>query len=123
MTSNIPPHDLNAERAILSCLLQDKTVMDKIYEMLKTDDFYHDKHKIIYETMLELHSKSEPLDAFTVGSHLDTKHQLEVIGGLDYLLSLSSEVPTTANSEYYGKIVEEKATLRALLTAAGSISD
>ena len=97
--------------------------MDKIYEMLKTDDFYHDKHKIIYETMLELHSKSEPLDAFTVGSHLDTKHQLEVIGGLDYLLSLSSEVPTTANSEYYGKIVEEKATLRALLTAAGSISE
>lgn len=119
----IPPHDLNAERAVLSCLLQDQSTLDKIYEILKTEDFYQEKHKKIYNAILSLSRKNEPFDAFTVSSYLDNTHELELVGGLEYLLSLSSEVPSAAHSEHYGKIVEEKATLRSLLEAAKVMSE
>lgn len=119
----IPPHDTQAEKAVLSCLLQDRESIDKVYEVITLDDFYNEKHKKIYEAILELNRKNEPFDAVTVSSFLDTKHLLEQVGGMAYLLSLTGEVPTAAHSEYYAKIVAEKATLRHLLSAAKNMSE
>lgn len=119
----IPPHDTQSEKAILSCLLQDHETIDKIYEIISVDDFYNEKHRKIYEIILELNRKNEPFNAITVSSLLNTKHLLDKIGGMAYLLSLAGEVPTAAHSEYYAKIVAEKAVLRHLLSAAKNMSE
>lgn len=119
----IPPHDLNAEQALLSCLLQDQGTLDKVYEIINTDDFYSDKHKKIYDAILGLNRKNEPFDAITVSSYLDKTDQLTVVGGLSYLLSITNEVPVTTHSEYYAKIVAEKSTLRQLIATAKEITD
>ena len=119
----IPPHDLNAEQALLSCLLQDSSTLDKVYEIINTDDFYSDKHKKIYDAILGLNRKSEPFDAITVSSYLDNTDQLTVVGGLSYLLSITNEVPVTTHAEYYAKIVAEKSTLRQLIATAKEITD
>ncbi len=119
----IPPHDLNAEQALLSCLLQDKGTLDKVYEIIKTDDFYSDKHKKVFDAILGLNRKNEPFDAITVGSYLDKTDQLTVVGGLSYLLSLTNEVPVTTHVEYYANIVVEKSTLRQLIATAKDITE
>jgi replicative DNA helicase len=119
----IPPHDLNAEQALLSCLLQDQRTLDKVYEIINIDDFYSDKHKKIYDAILGLNRKSEPFDAITVSSYLDKTDQLTVVGGLSYLLSITNEVPVTTHAEYYAKIVAEKSTLRQLIATAKEITD
>ncbi|MDD2371553.1 MAG: replicative DNA helicase [Firmicutes bacterium] len=119
----IPPHDLNAEQALLSCLLQDKGTLDKVYEIINTDDFYSDKHKKVYDAILGLNRKNEPFDAITVGSYLDNIDQLTIVGGLSYLLSLTNEVPVTTHAEYYAKIVVEKSTLRQLIATAKDITE
>jgi len=119
----IPPHDLNAEQALLSCLLQDKGTLDKVYEIINTDDFYSDKHKKIYDAILALNRKNEPFDAITVSSYLDNTDQLAVVGGLSYLLSLTNELPVTTHAEYYAKIVVEKSTLRQLISTAKDITE
>lgn len=119
----IPPHDLNAEQALLSCLLQDKHTLDKVYEIIATDDFYSDKHQKIYEAILTLNRKNEPFDAITVSSQLETQGQLAQIGGLAYLLAITNEVPVATHAEYYAKIVAEKATLRQLISTAKDITE
>lgn len=119
----IPPHDLNAERALLSCLLQEQGTLDKVYELLKNEDFYSEKHKKIYEAILTLNSRNEPFDAITVSSLLETTGQLQSIGGLAYLLTVASEVPVVSHAEHYAMIVTEKATLRQLLVTAQEITE
>lgn len=119
----IPPHDLNAEMALLSCLLQDKNTLDKVYEIIATGDFYSDKHQKIYEAILALNRKNEPFDAITVSSQLETLGQLAQIGGLSYLLGITNEVPVATHAEYYAKIVAEKATLRQLISTAKDITE
>lgn len=119
----IPPHDLNAEQALLSCILQDKSTLDKVYELINTQDFYSDKHQKIYEAILALNRKNEPFDAITVSSYLDNLDQLSIVGGLSYLLSITNEVPVATHAEYYAKIVTEKSTLRQLIATAKDITD
>lgn len=119
----IPPHDLSAEIALLSCLLQDQGTLDKIYEIVGVDDFYDDRHKKIYDAILGLNRRNEPFDAITVSSYLDTKDQLAVVGGRSYLLSITNEVPVTTHAEYYAKIVAEKSTLRQLIATAKEITE
>ena len=119
----IPPHDLTAERALLSCLLQDKGTLDKIYELLKSEDFYSDKHKKIYEAIMTLNSRNEPFDAISVGSLLETTGELSSIGGLPYILTVAGEVPVVSHAEHYAKIVTEKATLRHLIATAQEITE
>lgn len=119
----IPPHDLTAERAILSCLLQDKSTLDKIYEILKSEDFYSDKHKKIYDAIITLNSRNEPFDAISVGSLLETTGMLSTIGSLPYILTIAGEVPVVSHAEHYAKIVTEKATLRHLIATAQEITE
>jgi replicative DNA helicase len=122
MQERIPPQNLEAEQSLLGSLLVDKESMVKIADSVRAEDFYRDSHRIIFETMLELYEKHEPLDILSLGNRLEEKGVLQRVGGRAYLVELSNTVPTAAHVVNYGQIVQKKATLRRLLEAAGSIT-
>ena len=119
----IPPHDIDAEQAVLGSMFTDiDAVVDSI-EILDTEDFYRQDHKIIYEAILNLYNRSEPIDIITVKAELTTLGKLETVGGIEYLASLPDKVPTTANVDKYIKIVQEKSILRRLIKASNELID
>ena len=118
----LPPQSIEAEQSVLGSLLLDKKAVVKIADILKPDDFYRDVHKMIYETMLELFEKNEPIDIMTVSNRLEEKDGLEKIGGSAYLTTLVNFVPTAANVVKYAKIVQKKKMLRDLIEAAHYIT-
>ena len=117
----IPPHDIEAEQAVLGCMLTDKDSVISAIEKLKADDFYREDNKSVYEAMLSLYGRSEPIDIITVKSELVTNGKFDQIGGLEYLAVLPEKIPTTANVEKYIKIIEEKSILRNLIKTANDI--
>ncbi len=120
----IPPQNLQAEQSVLGSMLIDKNAILKVIEILKPDSFYRDAHKYIYEAILDLFDKGEPVDLVTLTAVLQKNNRLESANGTVYLTDLLNSVPTSANIEYYAKIVEEKATLRRLIDAGtGMVSD
>lgn len=118
----IPPQNLEAEKSLLGSILIDKEAMIKIADMIDLEDFYKMAHTLIFEVMLELYSKSEPIDVLTVSNRLAEKGQLEQIGGRSYLVELSNSTPTAAHIQQYAKIIRRKSTLRRLLHSAHEIS-
>ncbi len=118
----IPPHNLEAEQSLLGSILLDKDAMLKIADAIDPADFYKTGHALIFESMLELYGKGEPVDLLTLSNRLEEKGQLERAGGRAFLASLSNSVPTTAHIKNYADIIARKATLRKLLTAAQEIS-
>lgn len=119
----IPPHDLEAEQAVLGSMLTDKDAVVAAIEKLKEDSFYREDNKAIFEAILNLYNRSEPVDIITLKDELQAMAKLEKVGGLDYLAELPEKVPTTANVEKYIKIVEEKSVLRSLIKTANEIID
>lgn len=117
----IPPHDIEAEQAILGSMLTDKDAVITGIEILKPEDFYRNDNSIIFEAMLNLYNKAEEVDLITVKSELESMGKFDKIGGIEYLAELPEKVPTTANVEKYAKIVEEKAGLRNLIKTANEI--
>jgi len=117
----IPPHDIEAEQAILGCMLTDKDSVISAIEVLKEDAFYREDNKAIYSAILGLYAKSEPIDIITVKAELIENGNFERIGGLEYLASLPEKVPTTANVDKYIKIVDEKSMLRNLINSANEM--
>lgn len=117
----IPPHNLEAEQAVIGCMLLDSDVIPTVTEFLRGEDFYRDDHKEIYESIIDLSEKAQPIDIITVSEQLKLRGTLENVGGLDYLTIVTSVVPTTSNARYYTKIVEEKALLRRLIKASSEI--
>jgi replicative DNA helicase len=118
---DVPPHNLDAEQAVLGAVLIDQDALIKIADSLTPDDFYSDKHGIVYETMQEIYSKREPIDALSLSNRLDERKMLETIGGRAFLASLTASVPTTSNIVHYAKIVRQKATLRRLIKSGHNI--
>lgn len=119
----VPPHSIEAEQAVLGCMLLDSDVIPTVTELIKSTDFYRDDHREIYEAIVDIVEKAEPVDIITVSEQLQHRGTLEAVGGLDYLASITSTVPTTANARHYAKIVEEKSLLRKLIKAASDISN
>lgn len=119
----VPPHDLEAEQAIIGSMLTDKDAVISAVEKLKKEDFYREDNQVIYEAILNLYSKAEPVDIITVKAELESMGMFEKVGGLEYLTELPEKVPTTANAEKYIKLVSEKATLRSLIKTANEIID
>ena len=117
----IPPHDIDAEQAVLGSMLTDKDAVNSAIETLKEDAFYRDDNRIIYQAIINLYSKSEPIDIITLKDELESMDKFEQVGGYEYLASLPDKVPTTANVQKYIKIVEEKAILRNLIKVANQI--
>ena len=119
----VPPHDLEAEQAILGSMLTDKDAVISAIEVLREEDFYREDNKAIYEAIFNLYNRAEPVDIITVKSELESMGKFEQVGGLEYLAELPEKVPTTANAMKYIKIVEEKSTLRRLIRTANEIID
>ena len=119
----VPPHDIDAEQAVIGSMLTDKDAVVDAVETLKSDDFYRQDNKTIYEAILNLYNRAEPIDIITVKSELTSLGKLEAVGGLEYLAILPDKVPTTANVDKYIKIVEEKSILRRLIKASNELID
>ena len=117
----VPPHDLEAEQAILGSMLTDKDAVISAIEVLREEDFYREDNKAIYEAMINLYNKPEPIDIITVKDELQSMGKFELVGGLEYLADLPEKVPTTANVEKYIKIVEEKSMLRGLIKTSNDL--
>ena len=117
----IPPHDIEAEQAVIGSMLTDKEAVSSSIEVLKEEDFYREDNRLIYSAMLNLYNRAEPIDLITVKSELETMGKFEQVGGFEYLASLPDKVPTTANVQKYIKIVEEKSVLRNLIKTANEI--
>ncbi|MCE9586073.1 replicative DNA helicase [Candidatus Uhrbacteria bacterium] len=118
----LTPQNLEAEQSFLGSLLLDKDAIIKVADMLSPDDFYHDKHRRIFEAMIDLYRKSDPIDLLSLGNRLADKQELEQIGGRAELISLANAVPTASHVVHYAEIVQKKATMRRLLQAAGEIT-
>ena len=117
----IPPHDIDAEQAVLGSMLTDKEAVNSAIEVLKEDAFYRNDNQAIYQAIINLYNKSEPIDIITLKDELESMDKFEQVGGYEYLASLPDKVPTTANVQKYIKIVEEKALLRKLIKTANEI--
>ena len=117
----VPPHDTEAEQAVIGSMLTDKDAIISAIEVLKEDDFYREDNRTIYEAILNLYNRAEPVDIITLKSELSSMGKLDAVGGLEYLAELPDKVPTTANVEKYIKIVEEKSMLRNLIKTANDI--
>lgn len=119
----IPPQDLETEKALLGSLLLVPDSFFEIAHILGREDFYSEKHRIIYDAILELINKKEPVDLLTVSSKLRERKELEPIGGTNYLSSLLGLVGSAANILYYAEIVKKKSVLRKLIIAGGHIGE
>lgn len=117
----IPPNDVESEQAVIGSMLTDKEAVSAAIEVLKPEDFYREDNRTIFEAILNLYGRSEPIDIITLKSELSSMGKFEAVGGLEYIAELPDKVPTTANVEQYIKIVEEKSVLRNLIKTANEI--
>ncbi|SHE85919.1 primary replicative DNA helicase [Seinonella peptonophila] len=118
----LPPHNHEAEQAVLGAILIEPSVLIPVIERLKPDDFYRQGHQRLLEVMMGLAEKGVPVDVVTLTSELQDRRLLDEVGGVTYLTELTTVIPTAANVEYYAKIVEEKSILRRLIRTATQIA-
>ncbi|WP_298836277.1 replicative DNA helicase [Clostridium sp.] len=115
------PYNLEAEQSVIGSMLIDKTAISRVVEVLKSDDFYRDSHKVIFSAIYELYQKDTPIDMITLLEHLRSAEKLEASGGITYISEISNSIPSTANLSSYIKIVEDKSTLRKLIKSSTEI--
>lgn len=117
----IPPQNLDAEQSTLGSMLLEKEAIYKGAEILRPDDFYREAHRVIFEVVVHLANKGEPVDLITVSEELKQRGMLDKVGGVAYLTQLVNFVPTAANVEHYANIVAEKSLLRSIISVATNI--
>ena len=118
----LPPQNIEAEQSLLGCLMLDKNAIIKVADFSRADDFYKEKNKEIYQAMIELYQKMEPIDILSITNRLREKGKLEEIGSSSYLTTLVNAVPTATHVLNYAKIVREKKVLRDLIETSDEIS-
>lgn len=118
----VPPHDIEAEQAILSSMFIDREAVAAAMELLTSDSFYRPDHQLIFESAMELYSAGKPIDIITVKSRLEEKGVFEQVGGLAYMAQIASAVGSSVNARHYAQIVEQKAVLRRLIKTTNEIS-
>lgn len=116
------PFDLQAERATLGSLLLERDAIVAVAAWLEAEQFYLEKHAMVYEAALACYNRREPPDLTTVAAELRRVERLDLVGGLAFLGELAAEVPTAVHVEYYAKVVERTAIFRRLIEAGGKIS-
>jgi len=121
--SKLPPQSLETESSLLGCLLIDKDAIIKVMDILRPEDFYKNSNEIIFTAMMDLYVHHEPIDILTLTGKLEEKNQLEAVGGRTYLAELANAVATASHIVHYANIIQRKATLRRLLTAAAEIAE
>ena len=118
-----PPNSTDAERSVLGAALQDSGAATLALETLQPDDFYSPEHQEIFTAVKTLYISGSSIDVMTVSNELSRRGTLDGVGGSAYLLSACRYVPTTANTAAYIKIVQEKSTLRKLISACRRIEE
>lgn len=118
----LPPQNIEAEKCVLGALMIDKEAILKVVDFLRPDDFYKENHQKIYQAMIELSERSEPIDFLSVSNRLKEKGELETIGGKSYLTELINSVPTAYNVLNYAQIVAKKKVLRDLIDVSHDIA-
>ena len=119
----VPPHSLEAERAVLGGLMLDTGAWDAIASLVTPDDFYRGEHRTIFRAMEWLAADNKPLDIVTLAESLESHGELEAIGGLPYLSDLAESTPSASNVTAYAEIVQERSTVRKLITVAHEIAE
>lgn len=119
----LPPQNIEAEESVLGSLLIDKAAIIKVADLLVPADFYKPAHTKIYEAILGLFEKHQPIDILSVTSKLKESDDLKEIGGSSYLTKLIESVPTSSHIEHYAKIVKEKKVLRDLINTSAEITE
>ncbi len=117
----VPPQALEAEQSVLGSMIIDKEAIFVAVEMLQSSDFYRTAHQKIFDAVVGLSEKGEPVDLVTLADELKRVGSLEDVGGMSYLVTLANAVPTAANIKYYANIVKEKSILRSLIDTATKI--
>lgn len=122
-TLRIPPHNLESERALLGSIMIRPESMHDVIDIVSHHSYYAEKHRVIFQTMVELFARSEPIDLLSLSARLDEKKHLEKIGGRTYLAELVNAVPSAGNLKHYANIVQKKAMMRNLISAADYLSE
>ncbi|MGH9682059.1 MAG: replicative DNA helicase [Candidatus Acidiferrales bacterium] len=117
------PHHLEAERSILGAILLDNHALNAAVEKIRSEDFFLPQHRHIFERMVQLAEKQQPIDTVTLMEDLEGEGKLESAGGVAYIAQLSDGVPRISNIEHYARIVKEKAVLRNLIHTAAAIQE
>ncbi len=118
----ILPHSVEAEQAVLGAVLLEGDLPPGVEELVSPEDFYIPAHRYVYEAMLSLKSKGLPVDLTTLTEELKTRSTLEKVGGKEYVVRLTGNVPTTANVEHYARIVRSRARVRRVIRSAQHIA-
>jgi replicative DNA helicase len=119
----LPPNSKEAEQAVLGALMIDNSLVDEICDIITGDDFYNPGHKIIFNTIMQLSAKHNPIDLVSVPETLKNNGSLENLGGYSYIAALLEAIPTTANVKYYASVIKEMATKRRLIQLGRQIRD
>src|SRR3989344_2699122 len=119
----MPPQNIEAEMSTLGSLMLDKDAIFKVADFLAPRDFYKPTHGDIYDAILDLVQKREPVDIVSVTNRLQEKGKLEGVGGSSYLASLVNTVPTASHVAHYASIVRKKRMLRDLIEASQHIAE
>ncbi len=122
ISGRMPPQNVEAEQSVLGTILLSDHSLSTVLEVIISEDFYKDSHKLIFEAMIVLFEKNEPQDIITISNLLKDNNQLDDAGGIGYLATLTSIVPVTSNLLYYAKIIRQKAVLRNLITVNTDIA-
>src|ERR671933_102903 len=117
----VPPHDLDAERAVIGAMLVSEAAVSVVGERLAAEDFYSETHRVLYGAMMRLYARGEPIDQLTLSDELRSVGEFDRIGGRQYVFRLVESVPTAANAARYAEIVRGKALLRAVIDAGSRI--
>ena len=118
----VPPQNVDAEMSVLGSILIDPDAIAEVTDKIRTEDFYDQKHGLIFEAMLRLYAVSKPIDLLTLSEELERKKELELVGGKKYLVELTDYVPSAANVVSYAEIVSNTSMRRRLIQIAGEVS-
>ncbi|MCF7927901.1 MAG: replicative DNA helicase [Spirochaetales bacterium] len=118
----IPPHNIEAERAVLGAVLLDSDSITTVLQYLRAEDFYKTSHRRVFSAAIQLFDRSEAIDLLTISDELSSQGYLSDVGGADYVASLVDQVPTSANVEFYAKIVQSSSIRRRMLKIAEDIN-
>ncbi len=122
VTEKLPPHDLDAEDAVIGSLLIDGTAIYRISTFLQPADFYHERNQLLYDACLTLYSRGEAINQITLAQELARRNKLESVGGAAYLSHLIAICPTPLDIEHYAQIVYRLAVMRGLISTSGQIA-
>ncbi len=120
--ARVPPHDLDAEAAVLSAVLVDRLAFDKVNEFLRPEHFYSEAHRRVYEACTELSVAGKPVDVVQVATWLRDRDRLAQVGGMAYLTEILNAAPAIANVAAYGKTIHEKWRIRQLILACQRVT-